>query len=113
MAHFSEKLEKAFAEEGNPMTTPEDVQHCLQELSLISRDKTPGAIKNAILLSVSDLYQKLASSPNPFDPAVLSTVIDSAHQSAASNPATAFRARLKDEFDSGSDSDNSSDNSLQ
>lgn len=110
MTQFSEKLEKAFSTEDSSTPIEENVQHCLQELSLISRDKKPGTIKNAILLSVTALYRNLESSPNPFDPLVLSTVIDRAYQSATSNPATTFRARLQDQIDSGSSSD--SDNSL-
>lgn len=110
IANFSEKLEKAFSQDVNHITTQEGVQQCLQELSLISSDKKPGAIKNAILLAVSDLYLKLEKSPNPFDPLVLSSVIE-ACQAATSNPATAFRARLRDTFDSSSDSDSNHENS--
>ena len=109
-ANFSEKLEKAFAQDVNHMTTQEGVQQCLQELSHISSDKNPGAIKNAILLAVSDLYHKLEQSPNPFDPLVLSSLIDT-YQAATSNPATAFRARLRNTFDSSSDSDSNHENS--
>ncbi|MBP6918527.1 MAG: hypothetical protein KBB94_06400 [Legionellaceae bacterium] len=110
IANFSEKLEKAFSQDVNHITTQEGVQQCLQELSLISSDKKPGAIKSAILLAVSDLYLKLEKSPNPFDPLVLSSVIE-ACQAATSNPATAFRARLRDTFDSSSDSDSNHENS--
>ncbi len=110
IANFSEKLEKAFAQDANHITTQEGVQQCLQELSLISSDKNPGAIKNAILLAVSDLYHKLERSPNPFDPIVLSSLIDT-YQAATSNPATTFRARLRDTFDSSSDSDSNPENS--
>lgn len=111
IARFSENLEKKFGEDNNHITTQEGVQHCLQELSLISEDQNPGAIKNTILLAVSDLYCKLEHSPNPFDPIVVSAVIDHTCQSATSNPATRFRARLRNEFGSSTDSDSSAENS--
>ena len=105
--HFSESIEKKLVETDG-ITTQEDVRHCLQELALISREKSPGSIKNAILLAVSGLYRKLEHSPNPFDVIVLSSVIENAYKSATgSNPATVFRLLLKEAFGSGSDSDNS------
>lgn len=109
IANFSEKLEKAFNTDGNDTCTGEGVQQCLRELRHIDGNKNPGAIKNTVLLAVSDLYHKLEQSPNPFDTVVLSSLIDT--QPATSNPATAFRARLRDTFDSSSDSDSNHENS--
>ena len=110
IANFSEKLEKTFNTDGNDICTEEGVQQCLRELQHIDGNKNPGAIKNTILLAVSDLYHKLELSKNPFDLIVLSSVVD-ACQIATSNPATQFRVRLRNTFDSSSDSDSNSENS--
>jgi hypothetical protein len=106
LSDFSQALEQTFTK-----YTPlqEDVGHCIQELSLISKDKTAGAIKNSILLALSDLYHTLESSHNPFDIPVLSSVIDKTLPSAASNPAKTFREKLRDTLDSDSSSSPSSD----
>jgi hypothetical protein len=90
----------------------EETQRCIQELTALSEQQSPGAIKHVCLLSVAALYRDLEKNPRAEPQEDISRNIEQLYQRNTQNPAQIYRAKLQEsDFDSSDSDDNSNDDS--